>query len=66
MAEYKITRIVKLVDIDERGRFKYFYRIHFTFNDIEDFVDIPEEEYSEAKARELIEARVKEHKALLK
>ena len=65
MAEYKIVSITPLVDIDERGRFVKIYRVRYTYKDIEDFIDIPESEYSEKAVREKIEQRIKEHEKLL-
>ena len=64
--EYKITEIRPLVDIDESGRFVKIYRVKFRYNDIEDYVDVREEEYSAEKVKKIIEERVKEHEKLLK
>ena len=55
-----------LVDIDERGRFVKIYRVKFEYNGIQDYVDIPESEYSADKVKEIIEKRVAEHEKLLK
>ena len=63
---YKIIEIRPLVDIDESGRFVKIYRVKFRYNDIEDYVDVREEEYSAEKVKKIIEERVKEHEKLLK
>jgi len=64
--DYKIVEIRPLVDIAPDGRFIKIYRVRFEFNGIQDYVDIPEEEYSAENVKKIIEARVKEHEKLLK
>ena len=64
---YKIVGITPMVDIDERGRFYKIYRVKFTVDEqIEDFIDIPEKEFSEAEARKRVEARASEIERLMK
>ena len=65
MAEYKIVEIRPFVDIAPDGRFIKKYRVTFKFDGREDYIDIPEEEYSEANVRKKVEERVKIHKSLL-
>lgn len=65
MVEYKIVSIQPLVDITPDGRFVKIYRVNFRFDNFTDYVDIPEEQYSASKVKELIEKRVKEHSELL-
>jgi len=65
MVEYEIIGISKLADIKPDGTFTYFYRVRFRYRDIVDFVDIPEAEYSAEAAKKAIEARIREHKALV-
>jgi len=67
MAEYKITDIRAMVDIDPAGRFFKIYRVRFTVLDkVEDFIDIPEKEFSEEEARKRVEERAAEISKLLK
>jgi len=66
MAEYKIIEVMPLMDIDKRGRFVKIYRVKFEYNGIEDFVDVPEEEYKPEKVREKIEEVIRTHRDLLK
>ena len=63
--EYEIIEIKPLVDIDPKGRFVKIYRVYYKYKDIEDFVDIPEAEYSEEKVREVIEKKIETHMKLL-
>jgi len=65
MTEYKIVEVLPTVDIDNKGRFIKVYRVTFTYNDIEDWIELPEDQYSEKAVRKAIEAKIKEHKALL-
>ena len=62
---YKIVDIIPMVDIDKTGRFVKIYRVKFLVNGIEDFIDVPESEYTEEKVKKLIEERVKTHLKLL-
>ena len=64
--EYKIVSIVPLVDITPQGKFVKFYRVRFTFNDIEDYVDVPEDKYNPEYVRKLVEERVRSHAELLR
>ena len=66
MPEYKILNIKPLVDITPDGRFTKIYRVTFEYKGMQDFIDIPESEYSEENVRKKIEARIKTHEALLK
>ena len=67
MEGYKIVRIIPLTDIDEMGRFIKVYRVVFKYPDgVEDWVDIPEEEFSEEEVRRRIEEKVKTYLALKK
>jgi len=65
MTEYKIIEVLPTVDIDAKGRFVKVYRVTFTYNDIEDWIELPEDRYSEKEVRKEIEKKIKEHKALL-
>jgi len=62
--EYKVIRVVKLADLTPEGTFKYFYRVWFKYKDMEDFVDIPVEEYTPEKVKEKIEEIINTHKAI--
>ena len=64
--EYKIIEIIPMLDIDKAGKFVKIYRVKFVFNDIEDFVDIPESEYTEENVKKKIEEKVRVHEKLLK
>jgi len=66
MADYKIVEVVPLMDIDKRGRFVKVYRVKFEYNGMEDFIDVPEEEYKPEKVREKVEKVIKAHQELLK
>lgn len=65
MAEYQILGISKLADLKPDGGFTYFYRVRFRYKDLVDFVDIPEEKYSATVVRQTIEAKIREHRALI-
>jgi len=54
------------MDIDKRGRFVKVYRVKFEYNGMEDFIDVPEEEYKPEKVREKVEKVIKAHQELLK
>lgn len=66
MAEVKITEVRPLLDIDARGRFVKKYRVSFVVDGIEDWIDIPEEEFSAEKARKLVSEKAEEIKKLMK
>jgi len=63
--EYKIIEIRPLVDITPEGRFIKIYRVKFKFDNIEDFIDIPESEYSQEVVKKKVEEVVKTHSQLL-
>lgn len=65
MPEYKIISITPLVDITPQGRFVKIYRVRFSYDTMEDFIDIPEEEYSDEEVRKRVEERVRIHSTLL-
>lgn len=60
MVEYKIIDVRPMIDIDEAGRFYKKYRVRFVVGKIEDFIDVPESEFSTEHVRELVEKRAKE------
>jgi hypothetical protein len=66
LAEVKITEVRPLLDIDARGRFVKKYRVSFTVDGIEDWVDIPEEEFSAERAKELVNKKAEEVRKLMK
>lgn len=63
--EYKILRITPMVNIDAMGRFYKEYRVYFQYNEIEDWVSLKEEEFTEVNVRKAIEAKIAEIKKLL-
>jgi len=63
--EYKIKQILPTVDISPRGEFIKVYRVTFEWNGMEDYIELPESEYSSDKVKELIEKKIAEHKKLL-
>lgn len=65
MPQYKITSVAKLADIKQDGTFIYFYRVHFEYKGIQDFIDVPEDQYTEQTVKKLIEERIKTHMALI-
>ena len=65
MAEYKIERAVPMLDIDIMGRFVKKYRVYYKVDDIEDWVDVLEEEFTVENVRKKIEERIKTMKELL-
>jgi len=67
MVEWEIIDIRPLIDIDPAGRFFKLYRVRFVINKkIEDFLDIPEAEFTAEEVRKRVEARVKEIAELMK
>lgn len=59
MVEYKIIRIVPLLDIDEMGRFYKKYRVYFKFNKHEDWVDISEDKFTTENVKKEVERKIK-------
>ena len=66
MNEVKITEVRPILDIDARGRFVKKYRVSFVVDGIEDWIDIPEEEFAAEKARELVNKKADEIRKLMK
>ena len=66
MAEYKIISVKPLLDISPDGRFIKVYRITFEWKGMQDYVDVPESEYTEENVKKKIEEKIKVHSALLK
>jgi len=65
MAEYKIDRVVPMIDIDPMGRFYKKYRVYYKFDEIEDWVELREEEFTTENVKKAIEERIKTMKELL-
>ena len=66
MNEVKITEVRPLLDIDARGRFVKKYRVSFTVDGIDDWIDISEEEFSAEKVKELVNKKAEEIRKLIK
>jgi len=66
LVEVKITEVRPLLDIDARGRFVKKYRVSFVVDGIEDWIDIPEEEFTAEKAKELVNKKAEEIRKLMK
>ena len=63
--EYKITRVEPRLDITPDGRITKIYRVYFKVGDIEDYIDVPEGQYSKAHVQKLVEERARTHIELL-
>jgi len=66
LSEVKITEVRPLLDIDARGRFVKKYRVSFTVDGIDDWIDISEEEFSAEKVKELVNKKAEEIRKLIK
>ena len=66
MEEPEIVDVKPILDLSPRGVFVKKYRVYFKMPNGEiDWVEIDASEYSEAKAREIVNKIYKEHKKLL-
>lgn len=63
--DYKVTEVAPITELTPAGKFIKKYRVRFSYKGIEDYVEVPEEDYSAEKVKALIEERVAEHKKLL-
>lgn len=63
--EYKISRVVPMVNIDAMGRFYKTYRVYYTFGEIEDWIEVKEEEFKTDIITKKIEEKISEMKKLL-
>jgi len=65
LVEYKIIDVRPMIDIDEAGRFFKKYRVRFVVNKIEDFIDVPEANFSKENVIMLVEKRAHEISELM-
>ena len=65
MVRVRIFAVDSFVDIDERGRFYKLKRVRFKFDEREDWIDIPEREYSTEEAFKRVAEAVKTDAELL-
>ena len=59
MPKVKIHKEIPGMDIDETGRFVKVYRIEFVIDGkIQDWIDVPEDKFSDSYVAELIKQKV--------
>jgi len=60
MVEWEIIEVRPMIDIDPAGRFIKIYRVRFLVaKKVEDFLDIPEPEFTVEEVKKRVEERAK-------
>jgi len=66
LVEFKIIDVVPMIDITREGRFIKKYRVRFKVGEVEDFIDVPEEEFEVERVKELVAKRAEVIEKLIK